>query len=54
MNEKMEGQVVKLEIFKLFGSIFVDTTDADEKIAKTDEKRKNIRWNFRKYDNNSI
>lgn len=35
----------KLEIFKLFGSIFVDTTEADEKIAKTDEKRQE----FRKY-----
>ena len=46
MSKEMERRVVKLEIFKLFGSIFVDTTDADEKIAKTDEKRKDIRWNF--------
>lgn len=29
-----------MEIFKLFGSIFVDTTDADEKIEKTDKKGK--------------
>lgn len=27
-----------MEIFKLFGSIFVDTNDADEKIEKTDKK----------------
>lgn len=31
-----------MEIFKLFGSIFVDTTDADEKISKTDKKGKGI------------
>ena len=30
-----------MEIFKLFGSIFVDTTDADAKMEKTD----NIRYN---------
>lgn len=29
-----------MEIFKLFGSIFVDTTEADEKIEKTDKKGK--------------
>ncbi len=42
---------MKLEIFKLFGSIFVDTTEADEKMAKTDEKRKRLRkhvWRGRK------
>ena len=31
-----------MEIFKLFGSIFVDTTEADEKMAKTDEKGKGL------------
>lgn len=31
-----------MEIFKLFGSIFVDTTEADEKIQKTDNKGKKI------------
>lgn len=31
-----------MEIFKLFGSIFVDTTEADEKIAKTDKKGKGL------------
>lgn len=31
-----------MEIFKLFGSIFVDTNDADEKIEKTNKKGKGI------------
>jgi len=31
-----------MEIFKLFGSIFVDTTDADAKMEKTDKKGKSI------------
>lgn len=31
-----------MEIFKLFGSIFVDTKEADEKIEKTDKKGKKI------------
>ena len=34
-----------MEIFKLFGSIFVDTTKADEQLAKTDEKRKRVKFN---------
>lgn len=37
-----------MEIFKLFGSIFVDTTDADEKIAKTDKKRTKFGCNIRR------
>ena len=28
-----------MEIFKLFGSIFVDTTEADENIEKTGKKK---------------
>ena len=39
MRKINKTQQKKLEIFKLFGSIFVDTTEADEKMAKTDEKR---------------
>ena len=39
MKKINKRQVKKLEIFKLFGSIFVDTTEADEKMAKTDAKR---------------
>lgn len=31
-----------MEIFKLFGSVFVDTTDADKKIEKTNKKGKGI------------
>ena len=31
-----------MEIFKLFGSIFVDTTDADKKLDKTNKKGKGI------------
>lgn len=42
MREINKRQVIKLEIFKLFGSIFVDTTDADKKIEKTDKKGKGI------------
>ena len=31
-----------MEIFKLFGSIFVDTTEADEKIEKTGKKSEGL------------
>lgn len=31
-----------MEIFKLFGSIFVDTDDADEKISKTDKNSQSL------------
>lgn len=45
MKNINKRQVMKMEIFKLFGSIFVDTTEADEKISKTDEKRKKSWFN---------
>lgn len=35
-----------MEIFKLFGSIFVDTTEADEKIEKTGKKSENLGSKF--------
>ena len=35
-----------MEIFKLFGSIFVDTTKADESIEKTDKKGKGLGETF--------
>jgi hypothetical protein len=37
-----------MEIFKLFGSIFVDTTKADESISKTDGKVDKLAKNFMK------
>lgn len=43
MRVNKRKQVEIMEIFKLFGSIFVDTTEADEKIAKTDKKRSRLR-----------